>query len=293
MATQNKFFAFMRERHAIYLRRKSGGQWPWTQDKILQTYKFTNVYRELDAVTLWMRENITEPNRGCDPNLMLFNCALFRFIGSPAPFDAGVLPKWTTSFDGKVRARYAAAMRKAIRKGNQVFTGAYIIPNMGLTDDKQDVVLDYILAPLWRALAAPVFCETKTMREVFDWLHDFKGLGGNGFMAYEIVTDLRWTSFYAKPPEDRFTWANAGPGARRGLNRIHGRDKDFNLKSSTATQEMYELRLQSTLYWPNDKNYPPLEMREIEHSLCEYDKYERVRLGEGRPRSVYRPPAQR
>jgi hypothetical protein len=32
---------------------------------------------------------------------------------------------------------------------------------------------------------------------------------------------------------------------------------------------------------------PMLEMRDIEHSLCEFDKYERVRLGQGRPRSKY------
>ena len=30
-----------------------------------------------------------------------------------------------------------------------------------------------------------------------------------------------------------------------------------------------------------------LEMRDIEHSLCEFDKYERVRLGQGAPRSKY------
>ena len=28
-------------------------------------------------------------------------------------------------------------------------------------------------------------------------------------------------------------------------------------------------------------------MRCIEHSLCEWDKYERVRLGQGTPRSKY------
>ena len=31
-----------------------------------------------------------------------------------------------------------------------------------------------------------------------------------------------------------------------------------------------------------------MEMREIEHSLCEFDKYERVRNGEGKPRGLYR-----
>jgi hypothetical protein len=31
------------------------------------------------------------------------------------------------------------------------------------------------------------------------------------------------------------------------------------------------------------------EMREIEHSLCEFDKYERVRNKQGAPRSKYYP----
>ena len=38
------------------------------------------------------------------------------------------------------------------------------------------------------------------------------------------------------------------------------------------------------------KHVPPLEMREIEHSLCEFDKWTRVRNNEGRPRSRYHPP---
>jgi hypothetical protein len=31
----------------------------------------------------------------------------------------------------------------------------------------------------------------------------------------------------------------------------------------------------------------PLEMRDCEHSLCEFDKYMRVKLGEGRPRQKF------
>ena len=30
-----------------------------------------------------------------------------------------------------------------------------------------------------------------------------------------------------------------------------------------------------------------IDMRTIEHSLCEWDKYERVRLGQGKPRSKF------
>ena len=32
-----------------------------------------------------------------------------------------------------------------------------------------------------------------------------------------------------------------------------------------------------------------VDMRCIEHSLCEWDKYERVRLDQGRPRSKFKP----
>jgi hypothetical protein len=38
-------------------------------------------------------------------------------------------------------------------------------------------------------------------------------------------------------------------------------------------------------YWP--QNWPHWEMREVEHTLCEFDKYERARLGEGRPKQLY------
>jgi hypothetical protein len=33
----------------------------------------------------------------------------------------------------------------------------------------------------------------------------------------------------------------------------------------------------------------PLEMRDVEHSLCEVDKYQRALNHEGRPKSIYKP----
>lgn len=45
------FWAFARERHAAYLRRAAGMPAPWTADRILATWRFTNVYRSLDPTT--------------------------------------------------------------------------------------------------------------------------------------------------------------------------------------------------------------------------------------------------
>ena len=72
----------------------------------------------------------------------------------------------------------------------------------------------------------------------------------------------------------------------RDSNRIHNRKLEQTIKKDQLTAEMKELLDVSDDYL--DLALPRLEMREIEHCLCEFDKYERVRLGEGRPRSKYK-----
>ena len=49
------------ERHRIYLAKAAGAPPPWTRDRSLQTYRFCNVFRELDKVTVWLRERWREP----------------------------------------------------------------------------------------------------------------------------------------------------------------------------------------------------------------------------------------
>ena len=106
------------------------------------------------------------------------------------------------------------------------------------------------------------------------------------FMAYEVVTDWRHT-WLGDKAEDILSWANPGPGARRGLNRIYGRPLEKTIKTKQCVEEMKDLLHASPAYI--GVHVPNLEMRDIEHSLCEFDKYERVRLGEGKPRSLYKP----
>jgi len=52
---------WMTEREKIRQNRMAGIRPPFTQDVILQTFKFCNVFREHDRVTTWIRENIREP----------------------------------------------------------------------------------------------------------------------------------------------------------------------------------------------------------------------------------------
>ena len=70
---EERFLYWMRERHNVYLRRLAGEEKPWTDDIILQSYFFTNPYRENDKVTIWVKKHIRR-RYARHPNLWFMLC---------------------------------------------------------------------------------------------------------------------------------------------------------------------------------------------------------------------------
>jgi|TARA_R100001530_G_scaffold94_3_gene174 hypothetical protein len=279
------FLYWINQRHAIYCRKKEGLPWPWTEDKILQKYKFTNVFRELDKTTVWMRENLTNPNAHQSYPLMIYNCAVFRMFGTMEMCEA--IGGWQDIYNPRHLKRIA---RERLDNKQKVFTGAYIITNQGKKDPKENIVVDEFLFAIWdyRQLLSDI-ASRGSLQQMHQNLGKLQGWGGGGFMAYELVSDLRHTPVL-RDATDINTWANAGPGAKRGLNRVFGRPLKFASSKHGWNEEMKKLLLKVNAL--KHSYVPTLEMREIEHSLCEFDKYERVKNGEGKPRSIYQPPGQ-
>jgi hypothetical protein len=105
------------------------------------------------------------------------------------------------------------------------------------------------------------------------------------------MQDLRW--LYG-PYDDENSWCVMGPGAVRGARRIAG---NYTLGSFGEGQTRYrkheDLRIDSefrcllpeALKALRDSELSSRErinMFEVEHNLCEFDKYERTRTGESR-----------
>ena len=266
-----RFFDYINERHSIYLKRQKRDPFPWTEDEILQTFSFCNVFRELDTVTIWLRQNWREPYAD-HPNLP-FAMSMARQINWPDTLEELGFPEhWNPE-------RIKAIMQGRMDRGEKVYTGAYMLTGT-LGGTKVEQTIDKILTPLYEN---PPPIHHNSLQNT--WAEYLPYAGFSGFMAYEVVTDLRHTK-HLENAEDTMTWANAGPGAKRGLNRIHNRELKKTIKPDQLLSEMSELLDISYLYLK--KYVPILEMREIEHCLCEFDKYERTRLFEGRPRSKYK-----
>jgi hypothetical protein len=292
--------AFMRERHGIYLKRKAGEPGPWTSDPVLQSGRFCNVFRELDTVTQWIDKNIRKPY--ADHEHLWFMLAIARYVNWPETLAElmhnercwPVDDKWDPSM-------LTFGLEKRARRGDKVYTGAYMIraesdpkaPWYSWT--KHRYISEIVLGRLWERREEWQeylrHCENREtgtgLQATWDRFQEHFYIGWGPFMAYEVVTDLRHTR-YLRRARDIMTWANAGPGAIRGLNRMYGRDLDHKPAPSQTNNEMIMTLLALNVvmtFWPGA--FPRLEMRDVEHSLCEFDKFERVRLGQGKMRCKY------
>lgn len=283
-ARVKKFFWWINERHSIFLKKTAGEEWPWTKDKIMQEYKFTNVFRELDAETIKFRKRIDPLN--LEPAEKLYMMILFRAFNRAETYDL-IKRRGAWANHRKMRR----VLHKAAARGEKIFTGAYIITNSGSTEPKIDLMCD-ALRVMWTGrhriweemMRSPV--QPPTMEHCTKVLMQYPMMGP--FTSYEVICDMRYQKGMLDKAPDKKTWANLGPGARRGINRIvSGKKKPNVFRTNEEYVEFMRELLKSSRQYLGDHVWP-LEMREIEHSLCEFDKWLRVKNNEGRPRSKYR-----
>lgn len=286
---------WINERHRVYLARKRGNLAPWTDDPIFQGFRFCNVFRELDAVTVWIRQQIREPFAD-SPHLWFLLCVA-RIFNWPLTLDALLYVKaLPTELNDQYDAEKLYGVVNEFRlDGIKRYTGAYMLrgPSRGGAwerdglNNKDWYYAKGVLGGIWAASARFGAPHTYASTQGFT-LALAAQMGFGRFMAYEVACDLHHTRMLANAP-DRNTWAHAGLGAVRGLNRLLGHASKRPMKRAEALRHMRELLTMANgdesslgLHVPR-----PLELRDIEHSLCETDKYLRVKLGEGRPRQLF------
>jgi len=254
---------------------------PWTEDEILRTYRFCNVRREDDTGTVWIRENIREPYAG-HPNLWFMLC-IARQINWPETLQELISEgAWPDRDDRSVCADIAAVLDARKAAGRKVYTGAYMIsaPHEKGANKQRYIALD-VLGGLWQRRRRYEFQLATSMQQTHAWIMQARGWGH--FMAYQAVVDMRFTAIL-NDARDVSTWAAAGPGTLRGLNRLHGRELTAIVSQEQALKEMrlmYEVMETETGV--------AMDFSDVPNILCETDKYFRVKNGEGKPRALYVP----
>jgi len=110
--------------------------------------------------------------------------------------------------------------------------------------------------------------------------------GIQSFIAGQVSADLTYLRNQLDSAIDLYSWAPMGPGSQRGLNRLYQRTISKKFTEERFNQELTEIR--SILIDSNNK-LKDLTLHDCQNIMCEFDKYQRVKTGEGKPRQNYKP----
>lgn len=259
-----RFLYWIKERRQIYLRRKAGKPKPWTDDEILQSYSFTNVYREDDKTTRWFRESIREPLR--DKEEVFFATIAFRWFNY-IPTGIILAPRLIKGdWDGQAVIGFLNELRK--EDGRQLFTGAFNISNSGMTKPKLEGVVEDYIEPIWQ-IRHELYkkCVGGSLENAAKVLGPMRGFGGSGFMVAQVICDLKYTHVL-EDAEDWWTWSSPGPGSKKGLNILMNKPLDH---PSPKGRE-WHLALDNLRGIVQRRLAMKLHAQDVQNCLCEFFK---------------------
>ena len=280
---RSRYYAWIYERQLIWYRRYILKQKPpWSNDPILAKFRFTNSYRELDRGTIYAIDQVLFPKNDT-PERLLMRTITYRVFNKAATYDkvfrsegyfetADYVPDWDRIHD----------LLEAEHKNGPVFTNAHVVATFGARSANDETKLSKVIPFLAQTYGIIKSLTDRVLREpgadfqlAHKRLQEIEHIGD--FIAFEILSDLAYTNAVEW---DENTWANAGPGAREGLQLLF----PDRYRTNSPMVLMRELQEEQNL-WLHSLGLPlylvagpkvhqaHLTIRNIEGGLCEYYKY--------------------
>lgn len=266
------FWRFAYERHRIYEQRLAGRKGPWTDDPILQTYKFCNVYRAADRVSQYLIRDVIYGDEPTAESDLAFQITAFRTFSNIRTWRSlvayyGRKPRIEDLCDGTFER--ALSMIKEVN--GRLYTGAFILC---ATDAYGKRVKHLNHVELFRHMFVKGRLQEQivtapSLEAVYRLLHEYPLMGD--FMSYQVAIDLNYSEL-TRFSESDFT--QAGPGALRGIRKVFA--------DSTGYQPA------DVIMWMVDHQHReferigvdfrglfgrPLQAIDVQNLFCETDKY--------------------
>jgi alpha-glutamyl/putrescinyl thymine pyrophosphorylase clade 1 len=212
------YWTFASRRQAAFEARLTGKEWPWTDDRILQTYKFCNVFRAADRVSQFMIRDVAYGHDAdTTPRDRIFQIVAFRTFSKIETWR-GV----TETLGGAPRLEHlrSGAFERALdwvkSETGGLYTGAFILcanKAFGFDEKHRNHVGLFKHMFLEHACAERIL-QAPSLEDVVALLESFPLLGP--FMAYQTAIDLNYSELLDFSEND---YTQAGPGALRGLKK--------------------------------------------------------------------------
>ncbi len=265
------YWKFAAERQEIFYKRFHNAPPPWTTDRVLMKFKFTNAYRASDRTSQFLIRNVIYSGDQ-HPQELLFRILLFKLFNKIETWRlleaaSGTLTVKRFDFD-----TFDQVLTQAMSKGVKIYSAAYIMPSGGKNGDskKHRNHLRVLQSMLTEELAERLL-KAKSLAAVFTLLRGYPTIGP--FLGYQYAIDLNYSAMLNFSEMD---FVVPGPGARDGIRKCFydtGELSESDIIRFMADRQSVEfdrLGLTFRTLWGR-----PLQLIDCQNLFCEVDKYSR------------------
>lgn len=273
------YWEFTAKRQAVFYARSRRQPEPWSDDPILQQYKFCNVFRAADRASQYLIREVCYSGDQYAFDDLLFQIIAFRNFSKIETWEGlRQLLGQSPTLQDLSSGRFEQALIELKKTGRPMYTNAFIL----CANDafgRGEKILNHVELFKYMffdaGIAQRIFNAT-TLEEVYMVLHSFPLYGD--FMSYQTAIDINYSELINFSEND---FTVAGPGALRGLKKIFENLGDFTPEQA--------------IHWMVDRqdiefsrlglNFNNLFGRKIhaidaQNLFCEVDKYLRVHTPE-------------
>jgi hypothetical protein len=265
------YWRFAAERQALFMRRVLGAPPPWTDDSILASHRFTNVYRAADRVSQYMIRRVLY-NGVQTPEEIFFRALLFKLFNRIETWEELTRTLGTPSWAKFDFESYASVLDAVLCRGDRIYSAAYIMPSPAFGSARKHRNHLRLLEHMMHDGAPRRIARARSLREVYEILRSYPSLGP--FLAFQFTIDLNYSELLDFSEMD---FVVAGPGARDGISKCFldcaGLDdaEIIRIVADRADNEFNRLGLTFDKLWGR-----PLQLIDCQNLFCEVSKYSRI-----------------
>ena len=268
------YWKFAAQRQNIYYNRLKGEDQPWSSDKILQQYRFTNAYRAADRVSQYLIKEIQyNPQRSSRPDDIFLRTLLFKIFNKIETWESIELANGkpieasTINYD-----RVAKVLSERMAQSIPIYSAAYIMPSPKFGYDRKFANHLALLKKMIEDSLPERLRQRPGLSDVYDLLLSYSGLGP--FLAFQFSIDLNYSSLL-NFEEDEFVVA--GPGAIDGISKCFHNYRNYKpaeiIYHVTANQDKYLNEYEVKFRPLFGRKLKPIDCQNL---FCEISKYARV-----------------
>jgi len=274
------------ERMNIFWKRKEGGVSPYSNDPILNEYKFTNVYRCLDRASQYLLKDVIYNNKTYSKKDMFFRILLFKHFNLPFTWkmlmeEFGDLTL-DTGFDNI--SNFLSIKQD---EGHKIYSNAYMLTasfmrnekimskyNIKAGSKKHEAYMKIFETGIFGNGLIDDMIESESCEELFNKFESVITVGK--FLAMQYSVDMGYSPLFNFKDD----FIIAGPGAEKGILRTFDKEgkPDFAEIIKWVSEnfkdliEQYSIKFDIPLLFRELPNHP-MQLIDIQNCFCETDKY--------------------